>query len=137
MKLVQLAEAFDLEGVLRELAALTPEERAAQADALEAQREKLRDEWHSRRSEEEQAAQLAAELGCRTDPAAAVDWFLRPENWDLPLGGAWMLEVLNLHPVAWRTELFALLTEQAEFRCSWAVDFIEHLALDTGRAVPT
>ncbi|MGO4426083.1 hypothetical protein AB4Z54_47140, partial [Streptomyces sp. MCAF7] len=48
-----------------------------------------------------------------------------------------MLEVLNLHPVAWRTELFALLTEQAEFRCSWAVDFIEHLALDTGRAVPT
>ncbi|MGW7692652.1 hypothetical protein ACWGMA_27950 [Streptomyces asiaticus] len=89
---VQLAEACDVEGVLRELGALTPDERAAQADALEARRTTLRDGWYSR-PEEERGAQLAAELGCRTHPVTAADWIHQEDNHGvlgrcLPLGGA-------------------------------------------------
>ncbi|MEW1720924.1 hypothetical protein [Streptomyces sp. NPDC093109] len=65
--LIHLAEACDVEGVIKELGALTPDERAAQADALTARRATLEDEWIWR-PEDERAAQLAAELGCRTTP---------------------------------------------------------------------
>ncbi len=140
MKLVHLAEAGDVEGVLRELGALTPDERAAQAEALEARRAPLRAGWYHV-PEEERAAQLAAELGCRTDPVAAADWILRPENGAdslfLPLGGAWMLDVVNLHPVVWRAELAAQLADRSTPGKTVRSDLVEHLVHDTGCPVPT
>ncbi|MFD7502268.1 hypothetical protein [Streptomyces sp. NPDC059850] len=139
MSLVELAEACDVEGVLRELGALTPDERAAQTEALEARRELLRDGWY-RRPEEEKAAQLAAELGCRTDPASAAEWILRDENDSaalvLPLRSAWMVDVVNLHSVTWRAELAARIAENAPGHAA-GFDLAEHLVHDTGCPVPT
>ncbi|MFJ9708788.1 DUF6493 family protein [Streptomyces sp. NPDC101234] len=139
MKLVHLAEAFDVEGVLKELGALTPDERAAQTEALEARRATLRADWYHR-PDEEKAAQLAAELGCRTDPVAAADWIQEwePRAWwvHLPLAGAWVLDVLNLHPMAWRAELAARLAERLTPGCSARADLVEHLVHDTGCPVP-
>ena len=140
MTLVQLAEACDIEGVLRELGALTPDERAAQAEALEARRAPMRAGWYHV-PEQEKAAQLAAELGCRTDPVVAAEWILRHENGSnvgrLPLGGVWMLDVVNLHPVAWRAELAAQLADQSTPGESIRSDLVEHLVHDTGCPVPT
>ncbi|HET6858545.1 MAG TPA: hypothetical protein VFH94_15825, partial [Streptomyces sp.] len=139
MTLVHLAEAGDVGGVLRELGALTPDERAAQAEALEARRAPMRAGWYHV-PEEEKAAQLAAELGCRTDPAAAADWILRPDNGanvvHLPLDGVWMLDVVNLHPAAWRAELAALLADRSSPGKAIRSDLVEHLVHDTGCPVP-
>ncbi|MFF3378422.1 DUF6493 family protein [Streptomyces sp. NPDC002680] len=141
MNLVHLAEAGDVDAVLRELAALTPDERAAQAEALEVRRATLRAGWFHDVPEERKAAQLAAEFGCRTDPAAAADWILRPENdrhaVRLPLDGVWVLDVVNLHPVAWRAELAAQLADRLTPGQGLRSDLVEHLVLDTGCPVPT
>ncbi|NNN29632.1 hypothetical protein HLK59_04525 [Streptomyces sp. S3(2020)] len=142
MTLVQLAEAGDVSGVLRELGTLTPDERAAQAEALEARRAPMGADWRHV-PEKERAAQLAAELGCRTDPVAAADWILRPgygaNPLFLPLHGVWMLDVVNLHPVAWRAELAAQLGERSTHvpGMIFRSDLVEHLVHDTGCPVPT
>ncbi|MFS8197304.1 DUF6493 family protein [Streptomyces sp. CWNU-52B] len=135
MKLVQLAEAGDVAGVLRELGALTPVERAAQTEALAARRATAQPNWPYM-SEEERAAQLAAELGCRTDPEAAADWIAKncqQEATNVPLEGAWVVEAVNLHPVAWRAELAARLAE----RPRPPARLVEHLVRETGCPVPT
>ncbi|WP_405534972.1 DUF6493 family protein [Streptomyces sp. NBC_00075] len=141
MNLVHLAEEGDVDAVLRELAALTPDERAAQAEALEARRAALRAGWFHDVTEEGKAAQLAAEFGCRTDPADAAEWILRPENdrhaVRLPLDGVWVLDVVNLHPVDWRAELAAQLAERLIPGQGLRSDLVEHLVLDTGCPVPT
>lgn len=140
MKLVQLVEAADIEGVLRELGALTPDGRAAQTEALATRRATVQTGW-SYMSDGEKAAQLAAELGCQTDPATAADWILRAENggnwFYLPLRGAWMLDVVNLHPVSWRAELAAQLADRSTPGETVRSDLIEHLVHDTGSPVPT
>ncbi|MFD5751804.1 DUF6493 family protein [Streptomyces sp. NPDC127033] len=72
---------------------------------------------------------------------AAADWILWWENCgrqaDLPLGGAWLLDVLNLHPVAWRAELAAQLAERLTPEHSVRSDLVEHLVHDAGCPVPT
>ncbi|WP_105968676.1 DUF6493 family protein [Streptomyces geranii] len=139
MNLFHLAGSGDVEEVLRELATLTPAERAAQADALEARRAPMRVAWYHV-PEDQKAAQLAAELGCRTDPDGAAEWILRPENGSntvvLPLGGAWMLDVVNLQPLAWRAELAARLAERSVPGKAIRSDLVEHLVHDTGCPVP-
>jgi hypothetical protein len=137
MTLVQLAESGDVDGVLRELGALAPDERAAQAETLEARRAPLRAGWY-RVPAEERDAQLAAELGCRTDPVAAADWILQTENGanSFFACGAWMLDVVNLHPVAWRAELAAQLADRSTPGMNVRSDLVEHLVHDTGCPVP-
>ncbi len=131
MTLVHLAEAGDVDGVLRELAALTSDERAAQAEALEARRVPRRAGWY-RVPAEERDAQLAAELGCRTGPVAAADWILKTENGanSFFACGAWMLDVVNLHPVAWRAELAAQLADRSTPGMNVRSDLVGHLVHD-------
>ncbi|WP_151481152.1 DUF6493 family protein [Streptomyces albicerus] len=140
MRLVERAEAGDIAGVVRELGALTPDRRAASTAALAARREAMKPDWH-RRTEEERVAQLAAELGCRVTPEDAADWLLRHENGgrhnDLPLGGAWLVDVLNLHPVVWRAELVARLDERTTSGANSRYSVLEHLVRDTGCPLPT
>ncbi|WP_030183422.1 DUF6493 family protein [Streptomyces sp. NRRL S-813] len=138
MTLIHLVEAGDVEGVLRELAALTPDERAAHAEALEDRRAQKRADWHLC-PDEERAAQLAAELGCRTDPVAAADWILREHNLTLHPSrrGAWILDVVDLYPATWRAELLAQLAERSSPGKTIRFDLLEHLLHDTGCPVPT
>lgn len=65
MNLIGLAEAGDLAGVVRELGALTPEQRASFAAPLEARSEAMAPEGWLRYTTERRAAVSSAELGCR------------------------------------------------------------------------
>ncbi|MDN3271586.1 DUF6493 family protein [Streptomyces sp. MA15] len=135
--LVRLAEAGDVEGVLKALAALTPQERAAQAGALEERRARIRAGWGAC-SDEMRNAQIAAELGCLTDPAAAADCLLQGANvWALSTRSIpWLLDVVNLRPVAWRAELVTRLAERLRPEETVRFDFLEHLLYDAGCPVP-
>jgi len=139
MTLIDLVEAGDVEGVLRELASLTPDGRATQAEALEERRAQTRTGPH-RWPHEQRAAQLAAELGCRTDPVAAADWILRDENRRTlhpPRDGAWLLDVVDLYPAAWRAELAAQLAQRSTPGNPVRFDLLEHLVHGTGCPIPT
>ncbi|CAL9448836.1 DUF7824 domain-containing protein [Streptomyces sp. enrichment culture] len=136
--LVHLAEAGDVEGVVKALAALTPQERAAQAVALEERRARIRAGWGAC-SDELRNAQIAAELGCLTDPEAAADCLLQGTNlWALSSRSIpWLLDVVNLQPVAWRAELVTRLAERLRPEETVRFDFLEHLLYDAGCPVPT
>jgi hypothetical protein len=138
MTLIHLVEAGDVEGVLRELAALTPDERAAQVEALEDRRAQTPAGWHTC-PEGERDAQLAAELGCRTDPVAAAEWILREHHLTFypPHRGAWILDVVDLYPAAWRAELVAQLAERSTPGKTVRFDLLDHLVHGTGCPVPT
>ncbi|MFJ8923539.1 DUF6493 family protein [Streptomyces sp. NPDC102415] len=138
MRLVHLAEAGDVEGVLEELSALTPQERAAQCNTLEERRARIRADW-GRCPDEVRDAQLAAELGSRTDTVAAADWMVRGENtWTYsPRNVSWLLDVVNLQPAAWQAELVAQLAERLTPERTFRFDLLEHLVHDTGCPVPT
>lgn len=137
---MELAEACDVAGVVRELGTLTPEQRAAHAAALEARRGAMRADWLTR-SVAERTAQFAAELGCRVSPEAAAAWLLDHENGAVPgnfsLENAWTVDILNLYPVEWRAELAAQLIEQGTRRRNSRFPLIEHLIRDTGSPLPT
>lgn len=149
MKLIELAEAGDVAGVVRELGTLAPEQRAAHAAALGARRETMKADWpeltHEERmahlASEERAALLAAELGCQVSPEAAAAWLLDLENGarngSFALDDAWTLAVLNLHPAEWRARLAAQLIEQGTGREHSKFRLIEQLIRDTGCPVPT
>ncbi|MCW2935547.1 MAG: hypothetical protein JWM19_6509 [Actinomycetia bacterium] len=140
MKLIELAEACDVAGVVRELGTLTPDQRAALAAAVDARRDTMRADW-LQRTVEARTAQFAAELGCRVSPESAAAWLLDPENGgvreDFSLEGAWTVDVLNLHPAEWRAGLAAQLIEQGTGRRHGRFPLIEHLIRDTGCPVPT
>jgi hypothetical protein len=137
-QLARLTHDGDVAGVIRQLGTLTPAEREAQREALETRRATtgLLTEpvsW-DRHSEREAAARLAVELGCLADPAAAAELLWRAEcrgMEQLPLGGAWIRDVFDLQPIAWRAGLAAEII-------AWnRADLVEHLVRDTGCPVPT
>ena len=76
MNLIALAEAGDTAGVLGELGALTPAERADHAAALAARAEAMA-AAQGEYTDEQRTAQRMAELGCQVSPEAAADWLLR------------------------------------------------------------
>jgi hypothetical protein len=138
MNLIELVEAGDLAGVVRELGTLTPDQRAAHAAPLAARWEGMvqTNGWY-RLSPEERAPQAAAELGCQVTPATAAAW-LRKRDGTL-VGGGWMVDVADLYPEAWREDLVTRLAGQAKpetrDRSHWFV-LAEHIVRDTGIPVP-
>ncbi|MFJ2260129.1 DUF6493 family protein [Streptomyces sp. NPDC087844] len=129
MKLVELVEAGDLAGVVRELGALEPEQRKACAAGLAALREAI---FRRTNTAEVRASLSAAELGCRVTPEAAASWLLTYRYFKLD---TWTVDVLNLRPVAWRAELVAQLGERAT-ASDTVYTITEHLVHDTGCPLP-
>ncbi|MGW6013910.1 hypothetical protein [Streptomyces sp. NPDC055210] len=129
MRLVELVEAGDLAGVVRELGALPPERRGACAAGLKAHREAI-----SRRvnTAEVKACLFAAELGCQVTPGAAAAWLLTYRYFKVD---TWTVDVLNLYPVAWRAELVARLGDSAT-ASDTVYTITEHLVHDTGCPLP-
>lgn len=140
MNLIRLAEAGDIDGVLRELGTLTPAQRAAQSRALAARAEAMaaaRGEY----TDEQRNAQRMAELGCQVSPEAAADWLLRNEppfpGYDKCPDYDRLVDVANLYPPDWRAELVARLAAAAQDGpCSW-FHLAEQIVRDTGCPVPT
>ncbi|GAB3456834.1 DUF6493 family protein [Streptomonospora sediminis] len=140
MNLLELVDAGDTAGVLRELEAMTPDQRAAYAPELAARREALitGPNWWmvEYNGNVHETARCTAELGCRTTPQAAAAWLaahqLQPATPD------WMLDVVNLYPTAWRIELVTQVVAQASPnpRAMW-FPITEHLVRTTGCPVPT
>lgn len=147
VKLIAMVRDGDVAGVLGELGALTPAEREQCRTALAARRAAMADtNWHAAPDDEwrdERIAQLTAELGCQDDLRAATAWLTLEENRG-PLRGLgwrrrWLLDVVNLWPAAWRTELVTALTGSIDAQREIFLSglFIEHLVHDTGCAPPT
>jgi hypothetical protein len=129
-KLVELVQAGDVAGVVRELAALTPAQRRAGAAELTAGGGRV-----PRRelTPDVKAALFAAELGCQVTPEAATAWLLTYRYFKL---GTWTVDVLNLRTVAWQTELVARLGERAT-ASDTVYTLTEHLVHTTGCPPPT
>jgi hypothetical protein len=146
MNLIPLAEAGDTAGVLRELGALTPAQRAAHAGALAARAEAMEAD-RAGYTNEQRTAQRVAEVGCQVTPEAAADWLLRNQP-DVPYfdqypghltGDDWLVEVTKLYPSDWRAELVARLAAAApgpRVAYYW-FPLAEHIIRDTGCPVPT
>ncbi|MFI6333959.1 DUF6493 family protein [Streptomyces sp. NPDC050535] len=130
MRLVELVKAGDPAEVVRGLQSLTPDQRASQADELDAYRTSVTD-WRGVTAEQH-AARLAAELGCRVTPEAAEAWLLEHPYFKL---GTWTVHVLSLYPGAWREELAVRLGARAT-ASSQVFMIAEHLVRDTGQPVP-
>jgi hypothetical protein len=139
MNLIELAEAGDTDGVLRELGALTPAERAAHAGTLAARAEAMaaaRDEY----TDEQRDALRLAELGCQASPEDAAEWLLRndpryPTYRPYP-GYGRLAEVVYQYPADWQAELVARLALAAPGWWAWFL-LAERIIRDTGCPLPT
>jgi hypothetical protein len=135
MSLTKLAEAGDIAGVLRELGAMTPAQRAGSAEEVAARTAAMlaeKGEWGY--SSEERAAQGVAELGCQVTPEATAAWLTGRRPY-YPVYSR-LVEVTNLYPPQWRAELVERLGALAHGpRTEW-VRLAEHIITDTGCPVP-
>ncbi|MEU4610322.1 DUF7824 domain-containing protein [Streptomyces umbrinus] len=129
MKLVELVEAGDVAGVVRELGVLTPTQWGSYAAELTAFFEA-----GARResTQEERIALFAARLGCQVTPEATAAWIRAYPYFTMD---TWTVDLLDLHPVAWRTELVARLGERATTAGAMFA-ITEHLVRDTGCPLP-
>jgi hypothetical protein len=135
MSLIKLAEAGDTAGVLRELGALTPAERASRAGELAARAEAmLADKSVWGYTGEERTAQAAAELGCQVTPGTSAEWLVR----DHPLYPDYgqLVEVTSLYSPDWRAELVERLGALAKDSQHEWLRLAEHIIQDTGCPVP-
>ena len=133
--LLDLAEAGDVPGVLKELTTLTPEQRAEYGAVL-AERRRDSSRWETALTPEEQAP-ILAELGCRVTPEATALLLL-----DLGdrLGSADpAMEIIDRQPVQWRTELVAFLDTHGGHPSYYGSSFriADRIVRDTGCPPPT
>ncbi|WP_405905708.1 DUF6493 family protein [Streptomyces sp. NBC_00828] len=129
MKLVERVTADDVAGVVRELGELTPDQRGACAAELTALFEVI---VRRENTEAERIALFAARLGCQVTPEATAAWIRTYPYFTMD---TWTVDLLDLYPVAWRTELVAHLGERAT--TAGAVFAVtEHLVRDTGCPPP-
>lgn len=129
MKLMERVTVGDVAGVVRELGELTPDQRGACAAELTALFEVI---VRRENTEAERIALFAARLGCQVTPEATAVWIRTYPYFTMD---TWTVDLLDLYPVAWRTELVAHLGEQAT--TAGAVFAVtEHLVRDTGCPLP-
>lgn len=129
MKLMERVAAGDVAGVVRELGELTPDQRGACAAELTALFEVI---VRRENTEAERIALFAARLGCQVTPEATAVWIRTYPYFTMD---TWTVDLLDLFPVAWRTELVAHLGERAT--TAGAVFAVtEHLVRDTGCPPP-
>ncbi|SIS03870.1 DUF6493 family protein [Micromonospora avicenniae] len=139
MNLVELAKAGDVTGVLRELAALTPEQRAAHAPDVEALfAAEDWDDWR-KHSKEQRVAMYTAQLGCWITPEAAAAGLRKPTFKIRHDALVPMADVLNLYPATWQAELVARISEQNATAWHDHALFVlaDHIIQTTGCPAPT
>ncbi|CAL9338754.1 DUF7824 domain-containing protein [Streptomyces sp. enrichment culture] len=111
MRLMALVEAGDVPGVLRALGELGAEHCAAQLPELDARYEELGFPGWLKLTTEQRVAMASARLGCQVTADAAAR-HLHSGGRYVPTHDDWMVDVVELFPIAWRTELVARLDEQ-------------------------
>nr|WP_228389905.1 DUF6493 family protein [Streptomyces smaragdinus] len=139
---MELVDAGDADGVLRELGLLTLEQRAAYAADLVPRTEAVveYDRWKEQ-TLGQKVALMRARLACQESPKAAVAemlrvrWVPRVEMGDEACG---LLPVLDLFPVEWRVEFVSEVSEQFPAgTSSLHYPLCEHIVRTTGCPVPT
>ncbi|MFD5301415.1 MULTISPECIES: DUF7824 domain-containing protein [Streptomyces] len=132
-----LVEAGDVPGVLRALGELGTEQRAAQLPELDARYEELGFPGWLELTVEQRVALAGARLGCQPTSEAAARHLHHGGRY-VPPNDAWMVDVVELFPVAWRTELVARLDEQVRERSgSQRLHLVvDHIVRTTGCPMP-
>ncbi|WP_103943218.1 DUF7824 domain-containing protein [Thermomonospora echinospora] len=132
-----LVEAGDVPGVLRALGELGAEQRAAQLPELTARYEEMGFPGWLKLTDEQRVALASARLGCQVTPDAAAR-HLHSGGRYVPTHDDWMVDVVDLFPVAWRTELVARLDEQVrEGSGSQRLHLVvDHIVRTTGCPMP-
>ncbi|GAB3441915.1 DUF6493 family protein [Streptomonospora sediminis] len=139
MNLIELVETGDIAGVLEELGALTPDQRASRAADLAARREAMdrmdRYTWGCLDNNVKDAW-WAVELAGRTTPESAAAWLMEPSYlWGMSCGP--MVAAVYLYPAEWRVELVARLGEATHGWTGGWFALAEHIIRDTGCTLPT
>ncbi|MFC8869783.1 DUF6493 family protein [Streptomyces sp. NPDC057148] len=137
MRLMALVEAGDVPGVLRALGELDAEQRAAQLPELNARYEEMGYAGWLELTDEQRVALAGARLGCQPTPDAAAR-HLHSGSRYVPTNDSWKVGVVELFPVAWRTELVARLDERVRERSgSQRLHFVvDHIVRTTGCPMP-
>ncbi|MEU3571317.1 DUF6493 family protein [Kitasatospora sp. NPDC036755] len=139
MTLIERVRAGDADGVVRELAGLTPAQRRDCIAELKEIRQEIGEEWWLKR--DVLLSLMVAGAGCHTAATSAAAWlswsgpgFRQDDSWDHPA----LRAVIESRPPEWRSALVAGLAERRA--TSWAKGkyrLLEHLVLTTGCDVPT
>lgn len=137
MKLMALVEAGDVPGVLRALGELSAEQRAAQLPELNTRYEEMGFPGWMELTDEQSVALAGALLGCQVTPDAAARHLHSGVRY-VPPHDDWMIDVVDLFPVAWRTELVARLDEEVRKRSgSQRLHLVvDHIVRTTGCPMP-
>ncbi|WP_254399635.1 DUF6493 family protein [Streptomyces sp. AC602_WCS936] len=132
-----LVEAGDIPGVLQALGELGVEQRAAQLPELTARYEEMGFPGWLQLTAEQKVALASARLGCQVTPDAAAR-HLHSGGRYVPSHDGWMVDVVDLFPVAWRTDLVARLDQQVRERSgSQRLHLVvDHIVRTTGCPMP-
>lgn len=130
-------EAGDIPGVLQALGELGVEQRAAQLPELTARYEEMGVPGWLKLTAEQKVALASARLGCQVTPDAAAR-HLHSGGRYVPSHDGWMVDVVDLFPVAWWTELVARLDQQVRERSgSQRLHLVvDHIVRTTGCPMP-
>ncbi|MFB4263219.1 DUF6493 family protein [Nonomuraea sp. GTA35] len=140
MNVIELVEAGDVAGVLRELAALAPQQRARHAPEPAARLEATSTPDWVALTTEQRTALLSAVMACQVTATATAAFALGHKFRNVYPGPAtnWMVAVVNLYPATWQAEFVARLGEQAEGPLPDSCFVIaDHIVRTTGAPVPT
>ncbi|MFJ2194253.1 DUF6493 family protein [Kitasatospora sp. NPDC087861] len=135
MNLIELVRAEDIDGIVRELVGLTPDQRRAFLPELKVIRKEIRDaEWPA----PDGKPVLIAGLGCHTSPSGAADWIGGPGlGWSEVSRHPALLAVIESQPLEWQHDVIARLAERRPGRWWGEYRLLEHLVRTTGCPVPT
>ncbi|MEY9965408.1 hypothetical protein ABIA33_003450 [Streptacidiphilus sp. MAP12-16] len=139
MSLIDLVRAADVQGVVQEVAALTPAQRRACVPELKALLKELSVERRTH-SGEQWVALAVAGAGCNTAATAAASWLGGRAVVDSAASvSPALLDVIERQPLEWQTTVIARMAERRAPRWGWSSEYplLEHLVRTTGCPVPT